>query len=369
VNPPYLKPFTFPSGQTTPNRLVVAAMTNQQSEADGRLHQRELDWLEARAAGGFGNITTCAAHISPDGQGWTGELGVFSDIHLPGLTKLATTLKDHGASTWVQLFHGGVRAPSKVTGQQPWSASVFDLSQSNVEVPRAATEADIQRTIQNFADAAARCETAGFDGVELHGAHGYLLSQFLGTNTNTRTDKWGGNLANRARFLFAVYDAVRAATSPTFTVGIRLSPLVKAQGLILADSLQVAQWFAERGVDFIHASLWNSFERHPEHPNTPQTTLFRQAVSSSCPLIVTGGLWTPSQVNQILQEGADLVGMGRAAIGNPCWPQQAQDPNFEPAHPPYTPEYLLEKSLSKPFIDYMRNWKGFVADPVNDAPA
>jgi 2,4-dienoyl-CoA reductase-like NADH-dependent reductase (Old Yellow Enzyme family) len=335
-------------------------MTNLQSERDGRLHQRELDWLEARAAGGFGNITTCAAHISLDGQGWAGELGVYDDIHIPGLTRLATALKRHGASTWVQLFHGGVRAPSSLTGQQPWSASIFDLGQTGVEVPRAATEEDIQRTITQFAQAAARCEAAGMDGVELHGAHGYLLSQFLGTVTNTRTDDWGGSLENRSRFLFAVYDAVRAATSDAFTVGIRLSPLVKAQGLVLSDSLQVAKSFAERGVDFIHASLWDSFVPNPEHPNRTLTQLFRDSIGSKCPLIVTGSIWTPSQAQQILSEGADLIGLGRAAIGNPDWPIKARTEGFEPDRPPYTPDDLRQKGLSEPFVQYMRRWKGFV---------
>ncbi|HAE55220.1 MAG TPA: oxidoreductase [Acidimicrobiaceae bacterium] len=357
-----LDSFTYPNGQTQRNRLIVAAMTNLQSEPDGRLHQRELDWLEARAKGGFGNVTTCAAHVTLDGQGWEGELGVYDDMHIPGLTRVATALKTNGAMAWCQIFHGGVRAPSKVTGQQPWSASVFELDQTGVEIPRAATEEDIARTIDAFAQAARRCEDAGFDGVELHGAHGYLLSQFLGTITNTRTDRWGGPLEHRVRFLFEVYDAVRAITSPNFMVGIRLSPFVVAQGLELPDSLQVAQWFAERGADFIHASLWDSFQRHPDHPETSLTSLFREAVPPACPLIVTGGVWTPEQANLVLEEGADLVGMGRAAIGHADWPIRAQDPNFEPQRPPYTPEYLAEQALSPQFINYMRRWKNFVTE-------
>lgn len=358
----YFEPLTLPSGERLRNRLVVAAMTNQQSEADGCLHERERVWLEARAKGGFGNVTTCAAHVSLDGQGWTGELGVFDDKHLPGLTHLAETLTHHQASAWVQLFHGGVRAPSKVTGQQPWSATAFDLNQTGVEIPRAATEEDIQRTIQNFAAAAKRCEAAGFTGVELHGAHGYLLCQFMGRTTNTRTDRWGGSLEGRAAFPLAVYDAVRQATSSTFTVGIRLSPFIRGQGLVLEDSLAIATMFAERGADFVHASLWDSFEPHPEHPTTSLTTMFRQTIVPSCPLIVTGNIWTPADALQIMDEGADLIGMGRAAIGNPDWPLQATSLSYEPERPPYTAANLKSKALSDIFVDYMRRWKNFVAD-------
>jgi len=145
-------------------------------------------------------------------------------------------------------------------------------------------------------------------------------------------------------------------------VGIRLSPYVRAQGVTLPESLQVAQWFSERGADFIHASLWDSFKRHPDHPNTPLTTLFRLAVTPPCPLIVTGGVWTPKQARQLMLEGADLVGMARAAIGHADWPQRAQEADYVPATPPFSVEHLTQQALSPRFITYMRRWKGFVAE-------
>lgn len=360
---PFLKSFSLPRGPLVRNRMVVAAMTNLQSEEDGRLHDRELTWLNARAQGGFGVVTTCAAHVSLDGQGWPGELGVYDDAMLPGLTRLAQTLKGNGAMVWAQLFHGGVRAPSSVTGLQPWSASAVDLQQRGVEVPRAATEEDIRRTIQNFAAAAARCEQAGMDGVELHGAHGYLLSQFLGTVTNQRTDQWGGSLENRARFVMEIFDAVRASVSDSFIVGIRLSPEVRAQGVTLEESLKVAQWLGERGVDFVHASLWDAFKPVAAANGMPLTTLFRDVLSEEVPLIVTGGVWTPDQALQVMDQGADLVGLGRAAIGNPNWPIHARQPDFEPEMPPFSEDDLRSKGLSDGFVQYMKRWKGFVAVP------
>lgn len=359
-------PWTFTRSQRVcPNRLAVAAMTNKQSQADGTLSDEELRWLAHRAQGGFGMVTTCAAHVRPDGQGWDGELGVFDDKLIPGLTRLASAISAHGALGIVQLFHGGMRAPSRLTGQQPWSASTFILEQNNFEVPRPATEPEILETIEAFAAAAARCEAAGFAGVELHGAHSYLLCQFLGRVSNTRTDRWGGPLLdNRARLILETLRAVRERCSERFIVGVRISPEITTLGVDFDESQTVARWLAEQGADFIHVSLWDSWQPSRKYPDDPRplTTIFREAIPADCPLIIAGGIWTPAQVHEIMSQGADFVAMARAAIGNPDWPQQAREPGYAPARPPYTPEALAKATLSPAFIDYMRRWAGFVTD-------
>ncbi len=362
--PKILQPFTFPrTGTVLRNRLVLAAMTNKQSAADGALSDAELEWLTARARGGFGIITTCAAHVSLDGQGWDGELGVYDDSLLPGLARLADALRSQGAVSLVQIFHGGVRAPSRLTGQQPFSASAFELTSKGFEVPRQATLEDIERTIAAFAAAARRSAEAGFDGVEIHGAHGYLITQFLGTISNTRSDEWGGSLANRARFLRLIVAATRQATPDGFLIGARISPEVAELGVELDDSLTVAKWLADDGVDFVHVSNWDSFKPPAKHPESEKmlTTWFREALGSDIPLIATGGVWTPAEADQVLAHGADLVGLGRAAIGNASWPRDATRPDWEPARPPYTPEHLRGEALGEKLIDYMRAWPKFVA--------
>lgn len=360
-------PYTFArSGRTVHNRLVVAAMTNMQSHPDGQLHPRELAWLRQRAEGGFGIVTTCAAHVRTDGQGWPGELGVFGDHLLPGLTDLAASIADAGSLGLVQIFHGGMRAPSSLTGQQPWSATAFQSDRPGLEVPRQATESDILETIEAFAAAAARCEAAGFGGVELHGAHGYLLSQFLGRNANTRDDEWGGApLENRARLLLETLRAVRARVSDRFIVGVRLSPEITDIGIDLGESLQVAAALPEAGADFVHASLWDAWGKTRAYPNDPipLTTRFREALPASCPLVVAGGIWTPQQAAEVQAQGADFIAMARVAIAHPDWPRRAQaDPAYSPSRPPYPPEVLAEAGLSDVFIDYMRRWAGFVTD-------
>jgi 2,4-dienoyl-CoA reductase-like NADH-dependent reductase (Old Yellow Enzyme family) len=300
--------------------------------------------------------------VSPDGQGWEGELGVYDDTLLPGLTRLADDLRSAGSLSLVQLFHAGVRAPSALTGRQPWSASAFELDSPGFETPRAATLEDIETTITAFAEAAQRCARAGFDGVELHGAHGYLLGQFLGCVSNTRDDAWGGSLENRARFVRRVFAATREATPGSFVVGIRLSPEVADQGVALDDALTVSRWLAEDGVDFVHASHWDSFAPPAAHPGStkPLTTWFREALGPDVPLIATGSIWTPAQADEVLSQGADLIGLARAAIGNPAWPQDAARPGWEPARPPHTPAHLAAAALSPTFIDYMRRWPDFV---------
>jgi 2,4-dienoyl-CoA reductase-like NADH-dependent reductase (Old Yellow Enzyme family) len=192
-------------------------MTNKQSHDDGSLGDDELRWLCSRADGGFGVVMTCAAHVAKDGQGWPGELGVFDDTLLPGLATLASALRERGAVSVAQIFHGGLRADPAVSGTMPWSASAADGV-------REASEDDLWRVVEEFAAAAVRCEAAGFEGVELHGAHGYLFTQFLSTVQNQRADDWGGSLENRARLLREAVRAVRAAVGATFTVGVRLSP-------------------------------------------------------------------------------------------------------------------------------------------------
>jgi 2,4-dienoyl-CoA reductase-like NADH-dependent reductase (Old Yellow Enzyme family) len=211
------EPLSFRSGLTAKNRVALAPMTNKQSHEDGTLSDDELHWLTCRADGGFGIVMTCAAHVAKDGQGWPGELGVFDDVHVEGLARIARALRSRGAASIAQIFHGGLRADAGVNGAQPWSASA-------IEGARAATEEDLERVIGQFADAAARVQRAEMDGVEIHGAHGYLLTQFLSRTLNQREDRWGGSLENRARLLREVTRAVRARVGPKSTIGVRLSP-------------------------------------------------------------------------------------------------------------------------------------------------
>lgn len=353
-------PLTFRNGARAANRLALAAMTNLLSHEDGSLSDDELRWLDIHAEGGFGLVATCASHVAQSGQGFEGELGIFDDRLLPGLTRLATALRNRGSLGLVQIFHGGARAPCKLTGARPWTASEQSGDPSEA---RAGTIADIEGAITAFRDAAVRAHRAGFEGVELHGAHGYLLCQFL-SRLNTRADGWGGDLEGRARLIREVMRAVRAAVPASFVVGVRLSPEDYGQlkGLDLDESLTTAKWLCDDGANFIHISLWNALPNTSKRPEQHAVTLFREACPADVPILVAGSVWTREDAESLLAKGADMIALGRAAIANPDWPLRARESGWEPKRPPLTAAELKERGLTDQFVTYMRRWKGFVAD-------
>lgn len=335
-----LAPLQFARGATAPNRMTLAPMTNQQSNPDGTLGPAELAWLERRARGGFGVVITCAAHISLAGQGWPNELGAFADHLIPGLRELASAIRTHGSLAILQINHAGSRSPSAVTGRRPVSASEYELDLPGFQVPRALEPAEIDQVVADCAAAARRAHQAGFHGVELHGANGYLITQFLSAASNSRTDSYGGALANRARLARESLRAAREAVPDDFLVGIRLSS--KGPGLEVAETTQVARWLAEDGADFIDLS---GREALPS---------VRRAVGAT-PVIAGNRVWTVADALAVRAAGADLVFLASAAIGNPDWPTlAASDPGFEPVREPYDVEHLAQVAVSPAFLAYLR---------------
>ena len=362
VTSPLLAPFRFGNGVIAKNRVWLAPMTNLQSHADGTLSDDELNWLARRADGGFGVIETCATYIAEDGRSWDGQLGISADFQNEGLRRLAGTLAARGAVGLVQLFHGGVRANPALNGMPAWSASAVE---DDGVMPRAATRADIEGVIGRFRDAAVRAFEAGFAGVELHGAHGYLFGQFLSVFNNRRSDDWGGSLENRARLVRETVRAIRAAVPRSFIVGVRLSPedSGQAKGLDLDESIAVAADLAEDGVDFLHLSLWTASLNTTKRPESHPITLFRAAVPAHIPLVVAGKIWTRHEAEDLLEKGASGVALALSAIANPDWPSSIGAPTWEPRRPPFTTAELVERGLSAKFAGYMADWwKGFVVD-------
>lgn len=360
---PALEPYVFKrGGHSVRNRTVLAAMTNKQSKDNGVLSKDEIAWLEARSKGGFGIITTAATHVEEDGQGWEGEFGTWSDDHLEGLTQLANSIHQHGGIGLAQLFHGGMRAPERLTGLQPKSASENELG-GELGQSRMMNSTEIKRTIQSFGLAAKRCEDAGFQGIELHGAHGYLIAQFLGASTNRRRDEWGGNQTKRTRFLEEIVKEVRRSTGPEFLVGVRLSPVLRACGLDLDDALETLQLCNMMELDFVHVSCWDINETGVHNGiERPYTTHFRAVLEDEIPLISTGAVWNANDALLAQDQGADFVGVARAGIAHPDWPSYLSAGSSEPSRPPFDEATLRRAKLNATFVDYMRRWDGFVAD-------
>lgn len=335
------------------NRIALAPLTNLQSEPDGSLGDDEFRWLVARARGGFGLVSTCAAYVSDEGKAWPGQLGVATDDHLPGLMRLASALREHGAAGIVQLYHGGSKA----------TRAPIKLSTVDGESIRGATREDLRRVIGDFVAAARRSESAGFDGVEIHGANGYLFTQFLAPADNPRTDEYGGDLAGRARLLREALQAIRAAVAPGFAVGVRISPVDvgSPRGLLLEDAVEVSQWLAEDGADFVHLSLMDAGGVAPHEPEKgPVARAVRDALPAGVPVLAAGGIWTRDDAHRAMEAGVDVPVLGRSAIIQADWPEVSQRADWEPRRPPWKLEQLRAESVGEAFVEYLLRFPGLV---------
>ena len=283
----------------------------------------------------------------------------YAKLTFPTLTSLATQLKQHDSKSFVQIFHGGMRAPSSITGQQASSASVNFISESEGSSRRLSTS-EVEETISCFIKAAQRCETAGFDGVELHGAHGYLIAQFLGSNTNRRSDVFGGDVEQRSTFLLRIIRGIREVVSDDFAIMVRLSPVSEEIGLTLEDTKQVIELLIKERIDALHISCWDVFEKQDNHQT--MTKELCSIYSDSIPIVSTGSVWSAADAQFVLDQGAQAVGVARVALPHPDWASLVTNMAYNPKTAPFTPEELRSADLSPTFVEYMRRWRGFVTD-------
>jgi 2,4-dienoyl-CoA reductase-like NADH-dependent reductase (Old Yellow Enzyme family) len=351
-------PVAFSHGPSMPNRFMLAPLTNQQSHVDGTLSDEEYHWLTKRAQGGFGLTMTCAAHVQAVGQGFAGQLGCFSDLHLPGLTRLAAGIHEHNSVAIVQLHHAGRRSPKDLIGTDPLSAGADEKMGA-----RAMTTAEVEQMIQAFVDAAVRAEKAGFDGVELHGAHDYLICQFLNAELNTRSDQFGGSFENRQRVLFAIIDGIRASCGSNFHLGVRLSP--ERFGMKTSEIVEVyRRLISENKVDMIDMSLWDVFKTGADDNFADRrlVDIFANEERGSTRLAVAGKLYSAADAHRAIDAGADIVAIGRAAITNHDFPRLSHDASFAMRELPVPRDVLLAEGLSDNFVTYMGNWPGFVGE-------
>ena len=354
-----LSPLAFAHGPSMKNRFALAPMTNLQSHPDGTLSDDEFHWLTLRAEGGFGMTMTCAAHVQRIGQGFPGQLGVFGDEHLPGLTRLAQAIKKEGSLAILQLHHAGMRSPADLIGQRPVCPS------DNAETgARALSTAEVEQLVEDFVAAAHRAERAGFDGVEMHGAHGYVLAQFLSPEINVREDRYGGSPENRARIVHEIIDGIRSRCRPDFNLGIRLSP--ERFGVMLGEIRALAaRLMAEEKVDYIDLSLWD-YRKEPEEPEFKGRSLmswFTDLPRGKVRLGCAGKIMTGADVRACMEQGMDFVFVGRAAILHHDYPElYAANPDFTPIARPVSAAHLKKEGLGPAFVSYMKTWKGFVAE-------
>jgi 2,4-dienoyl-CoA reductase-like NADH-dependent reductase (Old Yellow Enzyme family) len=315
------------------NRIVMAPMTTWASNDDGTVSDEEDAYYRKRA-GEVGLVITGCTHVQANGIGFTNEFAAYDDKFIPSLRKLATAAKSGGAPAVLQIFHAGVKTlPALVTDVVAASAVAGDGGPfASAILPRALAEDEIDDVVAAFADATRRAIAAGFDGVELHGAHGFLIQNFFSPHSNRRTDRWGGSLENRMRFPLAVVAAVRHAIEKhadrPFALGYRISVEESADdGLTIADSLQLVTRLIAAGASYLHASLGSALDQKPANggPDATIVSILRDHIDGRIPLIAAGGIRTPAQAESALDEGLSLVAVGQGLVINPDWMAQARD--------------------------------------------
>jgi 2,4-dienoyl-CoA reductase-like NADH-dependent reductase (Old Yellow Enzyme family) len=355
------EPLPLARGKPMRNRLMLAPLTNRQSHPDGTLSDAERNWLEMRAAGGFALTMTAAAHVQSVGQGFTGQLGAFADDHLEGLAALADGLRARGSLSSLQLHHAGSRAEPELISE-PVAPS--EVPERNV---RALSEAEVEALREDFVAGARRAEQAGFDGVEIHGAHGYILAEFLSAASNRRRDRYGGSLENRARIIFEIIDGIRAVTGPDFQLGLRLSP--EQFGLELEEVRDVAaEILQQEKIDFLDMSLWDVRKEPEDEPVRGRSlmSVFTDLPRGNVRLGAAGKVMHAEDAAWVLDAGCDFVVIGRAAILRHDFPERVRrDPAYRSPELPASVQHLRDEGLSDIFIHYMRRWPDFVeSEPI-----
>ena len=257
----------------------------------------------------------------------------------------------------MQLHHAGMRSPAELIGEAPVSASAQEEFGA-----RALTEGEVEAMIEAFIRGAERAEEAGFHGVELHGAHGYLLCQFLSAETNRRDDSFGGSLENRMAPLQRIIDGIRARCGAAFQLGVRLSP--ERFGMTLDDATEIARRLLGEGkIDYLDLSLWDVRKAALDAPETPLIAPFMALPRGNVAVGVAGKINSGEDVRFALEQGADFVLLGRAAILHHDFPKRlAADGDFQAATLPVSRAHLVTEGLGPKFVDYMATWKGFVSE-------
>jgi len=331
---PLSAPLALPNGAVVPNRIAKAAMEENMADA-GQLPGPALHALYAAwARGGAGLVIT--GNVMVDGRALTGPGGVVLERDTPRAPFQAWSraARAGGAQVWMQINHPG-RQVFKAMGGEAWapSAVALDLGKHSglFAAPRAMTEAEIAEVIRRFADTAAAAQESGFTGVQVHAAHGYLISQFLSPLANRRSDGWGGSLANRARLLLEVVKAVRARVSPGFCVAVKLNSAdFQRGGFSEDDARQVLQWLGELPVDLVELS-GGSYEAPAMQGRAADgRTLAREAYFlefanelaqvAKMPLMTTGGIRRRAVAETVLAGGVALAGIATALADAPDLP-------------------------------------------------
>ena len=323
MNPKYaplFQTYTLNNGVTIKNRLAVAPMTHFGSQADGLISDQERTFLSNRA-GDMGMFITAATLVQKDGKAFHGQPEATGEHCLDSLKETAQILQRQGAKAILQIHHGGSKAiDDLLDGLDKISASA-----NEAEHAREATAEEVEALIASYAQAADLALRAGFDGVEIHGANGYLIQQFYSAQSNRRNDQWGGSLENRMRFPLAVVDAVvdvrEKHQRDDFIIGYRFSPEEPGEdGLTMTETGALIDALVQKPLQYLHVSLWEFDKKIRRGGDTAQTRMqfIHERINGKLPLIGVGNLFTADQILAAYETGwAEFIALGKTVMINP----------------------------------------------------
>lgn len=361
------QPFAFDNGLTLRNRVVMAPMTTWSANPDGTISQAELDYYRRRVQG-VGMVITGCTHVTENGIGFTDEFAAYDDFFTPSLRRLAEASKSGGAPAILQIFHAGNKAvveavpEGELVSASAVNALAAPFNRGDV-TPRALSHDEVLKMVHAFGDTARRAIEAGFDGVELHGAHGFLLQNFFSPRYNQRDDMWGGSPEKRMRFALAVVREVKqviaAYAKRPFLLGYRISPEEREDGgYRVQDVCTLVDALITEGIDYLHVSLNDVLGARPLGNDTRLTVEQLIAhVANRVPVLAAGMLRTPEQAQAALDLGLSLATVGKGLVMNPDWVALAKsgcssqihhELNLSERENLYMPEGLLKAIASAP---------------------
>ena len=316
------------NGMILRNRMVRSATWEGMCDPDGRPTEKLINCYRDLAKGGIGLIISGYTFVRPEGKQLPGKMGMHTDDFAADYERLTSAVHDTGGKVAVQLVHAGGQTDSQNAGRQPLAPSAIEVEQFP-EVPAELTKDEIGKIVTAFGDSARRAKEWGFDALQLHGAHGYLINQFLSPHTNRRTDEYGGSIENRCRFLIEVYDEVREAVGDDYPVLIKLNASDNLEGgLTNDDALYATRRLSEAGIDAIEVSAGTpaSGDKGPvrEKITKPEREAYnlelarRVKETVNCPVMVVGGFRSFDVAERAVRDdGMDYIAMARPLIREP----------------------------------------------------
>lgn len=357
------EPFRFENGIELKNRIVMAPMTNFSANEDGTVSDSEVEYYVRRSKGVSMVITACT-YVTANGKGFKGEFAGHKDEMIPSLQRLASSIKKEGAKAILQIFHGGRECPPDLVNGDVVSASAIASERQGSTVPRELKAEEVQSIVHDFGEATRRAIEAGYDGVEIHGANGYLIQQFFSPHSNRREDKWGGNLEKRMAFPLAIVEEVQRVVAEhakaPFIVGYRFSPEEpETPGITMSDTLALVDALAGKNLDYLHVSLmdfWSKPKRGVEDKRS-RMEILQERVGNKLPIIGVGSIYTADDAAKAMESGVPLLALGRELIIDPDWIQKIEEGQESEI------ETVIDKSAQERLVVPTPLWNAIVNTP------